>query len=46
VLFNTGSGMKYLDVLDTRVERTLLSAQPPTAAKPAARQIAGVIGPY
>jgi threonine synthase len=46
VLFNTGSGMKYLDVLDTRVERTLLSAQPPTAAKPAARHIAGIIGPY
>jgi threonine synthase len=26
VLFNTGSGLKYLDVLDARVERTLLSA--------------------
>jgi threonine synthase len=46
VLFNTGSGMKYLDVLDTSVERTLLSAQPPTAAKPAARHIGGIIGPY
>lgn len=46
VLFNTGSGMKYLDVLDRSVERTLLSAKPPTAAKPAARQIGGIIGPY
>jgi threonine synthase len=46
VLFNTGSGMKYLDVLDPSVGRTLLSAKPPTAAKPAARQIGGIIGPY
>jgi threonine synthase len=40
VLFNTGSGLKYLDVLDTKdesVERT------PT---PASRAIAGIIGPY
>jgi threonine synthase len=34
VLFNTGSGLKYLDVL---------GAKPP---KPAARQIGGIIGPY
>jgi len=40
VLFNTGSGMKYLDVLDPSVGRTLLSAEPP------ARQIGGIIGPY
>ena len=46
VLFNTGSGMKYLDVLDASVGRTLLSTKPPTAAKPAARQIGGIIGPY
>ena len=46
VLFNTGSGMKYLDVLDPSVGRTLLSAKPPAAAKPAARQIGGIIGPY
>jgi len=46
VLFNTGSGLKYLDVLDARVERTLLSAKPVAPAKPAARQIAGIIGPY
>src|SRR5579863_4002092 len=38
VLFNTGSGLKYLDVLDTKdasVERV-----------PASRAIAGIIGPY
>ena len=46
VLFNTGSGLKYLDVLDTSVDRTLPSAKPPQAAKPAARQIGGIIGPY
>jgi len=40
VLFNTGSGLKYLDVLDTKdrdVER---------ASTPASRAIAGIIGPY
>jgi len=38
VLFNTGSGLKYLDVLDdARVERAL---------SPASRTIAGIIGPY
>jgi len=45
VLFNTGTGLKYLDVLDASVERA------PTPAKafdpkPAARQIGGIIGPY
>jgi len=38
VLFNTGSGLKYLDVLDTKEAQ---SARPP-----AARAIAGIIGPY
>jgi threonine synthase len=38
VLFNTGSGLKYLDVLDTK------DAQP--APAPAPRAIAGIIGPY
>jgi threonine synthase len=38
VLFNTGSGLKYLDVLDTK------DAQAVTP--PASRAIAGVIGPY
>jgi threonine synthase len=38
VLFNTGSGLKYLDVLDTKdVAR---------APSPASRAIAGIIGPY
>jgi threonine synthase len=37
VLFNTGSGLKYLDVLDTK------DAQ---AASPKSRAIAGIIGPY
>ena len=38
VLFNTGSGLKYLDVLDTNdVAR---------APSPASRAIAGIIGPY
>jgi threonine synthase len=45
VLFNTGTGLKYLDVLDTNVERTLLSAKP-APPKPAPRQIGGIIGPY
>lgn len=46
VLFNTGSGLKYLDVLDDGVGASASSAKPPVAAKPAARQIGGIIGPY
>ena len=38
VLFNTGSGLKYLDVLDT--------ADVTQALPPASRSIAGIIGPY
>jgi threonine synthase len=38
VLFNTGSGLKYLDV----IERHKLAAQ----RRPASRQIGGIIGPY
>jgi threonine synthase len=38
VLFNTGSGLKYLDVLETKHAQ---EEQPP-----AARAIAGIIGPY
>jgi threonine synthase len=37
VLFNTGSGLKYLDVIETHARRTSL---------PASRQIGGIIGPY
>ena len=44
VLFNTGSGMKYLDVLDRSASRA--PAKPAGAVKPAARQIGGIIGPY
>ena len=39
VLFNTGSGLKYLDVLDT-------TADVERAPTPASRAIAGIIGPY
>lgn len=37
VLFNTGSGLKYLDVVQ---------GSKPQAKPPAARQIGGIIGPY
>ncbi len=46
VLFNTGSGLKYLDVLDAGMGVDTSPAEPPVAAKPAARQIGGIIGPY
>jgi threonine synthase len=45
VLFNTGSGLKYLDVLDAGVARAPSPAKA-ASAKPAARQIGGIIGPY
>jgi threonine synthase len=38
VLFNTGSGLKYLDVIDAQAERE--------RRMPAARAIGGIIGPY
>jgi threonine synthase len=38
VLFNTGSGLKYLDV----IEKEKMRAQP----RPASRHIGGIIGPY
>jgi threonine synthase len=37
VLFNTGSGLKYLDVIES---------QKPSGKPPASRQIGGIIGPY
>lgn len=46
VLFNTGSGLKYLDVLDAGVARAPSPAKSAQSAKPAARQIGGIIGPY
>jgi len=45
VLFNTGSGLKYLDVLDAASAANSMSAIP-GVAKPAARHIGGIIGPY
>jgi threonine synthase len=44
VLFNTGSGLKYLDVLDADVARA--PAKPVAGGKLAARHIGGIIGPY
>jgi threonine synthase len=44
VLFNTGSGLKYLDVLDASTPRRL--AKPEPGSRLAARQIGGIIGPY
>ena len=47
VLFNTGTGLKYLDVLDDAIVAQAPSpAQPAQPAKPAPRQIGGIIGPY
>jgi threonine synthase len=46
VLFNTGSGLKYLDVLDSTMARTATPAKPAVAVKPLARPIGGIIGPY
>ena len=38
VLFNTGSGLKYLDVIEGIKKKS--------ASQPAERQIGGIIGPY
>jgi len=46
VLFNTGSGLKYLDVLDAGVARPVSSTRPVQSVKPTGRQIGGIIGPY
>jgi threonine synthase len=39
VLFNTGSGLKYLDVIESQKQASRPSA-------PASRQIGGIIGPF
>ena len=44
VLFNTGTGLKYLDVLDTKRDEDIADVEP--ALTPASRAIAGIIGPY
>jgi threonine synthase len=41
VLFNTGSGLKYIDVIATALRSGKLAS-----ALPASRQIGGIIGPY
>ena len=46
VLFNTGSGLKYLDVLDAKVSPASSHAKPAQSTKPATRQIGGIIGPH
>ncbi len=47
VLFNTGTGLKYLDVLgDAGVARAPSPAKPAKSSQPTARQIGGIIGPY
>jgi len=38
ILYNTGSGLKYVDVIAQHMEKE--------TARPAARQIGGIIGPY
>ncbi|HEY4902857.1 MAG TPA: threonine synthase [Candidatus Sulfotelmatobacter sp.] len=43
VLFNTGSGLKYLDLLDPKSSS---GSTVPAKSKPASRHIAGIIGPY
>ena len=42
VLFNTGSGLKYLDVID----RQKTNERKKCEARPLSRQIGGIIGPY
>jgi threonine synthase len=48
VLFNTGSGLKYLDILDPALAaaRSIQPVKLATTPKPAARHIGGIIGPY
>jgi threonine synthase len=49
VLFNTGNGLKYLDVLNGNVERgrqTRGRVSTENPGEPATRQIGGIIGPY
>jgi threonine synthase len=42
VIFNTGTGLKYIDV----VSQAMGIARNVSSAKPAERKIGGIIGPY
>jgi threonine synthase len=46
VLFNTGSGLKYLDVVADNLGMKRGSERKSAAQAPAPRQIGGIIGPY
>ena len=47
VLLNTGSGLKYIDVIAAYLQKTSgASAAPDGAGKPAVRAIGGIIQPY
>jgi threonine synthase len=48
VLFNTGSGLKYLDVLEASTAHGAAGASPATSSSktPPTRPIGGIIGPY
>ncbi|MFZ0958162.1 MAG: threonine synthase, partial [Candidatus Sulfotelmatobacter sp.] len=48
VLFNTGSALKYLDVLDASTARVAAGASPASSSSktPPTRPIGGIIGPY
>jgi threonine synthase len=46
VLFNTGTGLKYLDVLGSSVGAGDAPAQPSQPSNRGVRQIGGIIGPY
>ena len=46
VLFNTGSGLKYLDVLDAHDTARMSLPQAQDETSPASRAIGGIIGPY
>jgi threonine synthase len=48
VLFNTGSGLKYLDVLEASTARGAAGASPASSSSktPPTRPVGGIIGPY
>jgi threonine synthase len=48
VLFNTGSGLKYLDVMEASTAHGAAGASPASSSSktPTTRPIGGIIGPY